>query len=86
VQLENLINLEKLLFRGYFEGKKDIDSLKKILNLPKITNLSIFLGEVDVTFQKEKWSIEVEGKEKVTVNSKEELLKLIETFELTLVD
>jgi hypothetical protein len=48
--------------------------------------LSIFLGEVDVTFQKEKWSIEVEGKEKVTVNSKEELLKLIETFELTLVD
>ena len=31
-----------LVFHGYFDGKKDIDSLKKVSNLPKIKDLTIF--------------------------------------------
>lgn len=84
LQLEKLINLEELVFRGYFKGKEDIDSLKKVLNLPKIKELGIFLGEVDITLTQEKWIFETEDRKEVTVDSKEEVLKLIETFELTL--
>lgn len=60
------------------------DSLKKVLNLPKIKELGIFLGEIDVTLTQEKWIFETEDRKEVTVNSKEEVLKFIETFELTL--
>lgn len=100
LQIEKLINLETLVFRGYFKGKKDIDSLKKILNLPKIKDLTIFLCKstntmtdnvaIGLILEKEKWTIEIEegegNTEVIITDSKEEILRLIETFELTLVD
>lgn len=90
LQFEKLINLEELVFHGCFEDKKDIDSLKKVLNLPKLKDMGIILFKnmygyikASVILQKEKWIFETENN-KVTVDSKEEVLKLIETFELTL--
>lgn len=96
LQLEKLINLEELVFYGYYDCKKDIDSLKEVLNLPKIKDLVIFLRKstntmrdivvIGVTLEKEKWIFETDINGQTTVNSKEEILKLIETFELTLVN
>jgi hypothetical protein len=100
LQIEKLINLEELVFRGYYECKKDIDSLKEVLNLPKIKDLVIFLCKstntitdnvtIGLILEKEKWTIEIEDEEDdtkvITTDSKEELLKLIDTFELTLAD
>ena len=91
LQLEKLINLEKLFFDGYFKGKEDIDSLKKVLDLPKINDVCIVLYKtksyyikISVTSENEKWIFETEDQKEVTVDSKEEVLKLIETFESTL--
>lgn len=89
LQLEKLVNLEKLIFGGYFEGKKDIYSLKDILsNLTKIKDLYIGLDKkgsnilmLEITFNGNEWTIETENK-KVTVDSKDKLLKEIEAFEL----
>jgi hypothetical protein len=89
LQFEKLINLEELVFHGCFEDKKDIYSLKEVLKLPKLKDMGIILYKnmyrhikVSVILEKEKWIFETDSK--VTVDSKEEILKLIETFELTL--
>jgi hypothetical protein len=44
---------------------------------------------IGLILEKEKWTIEIEDEDDtkvITTDSKEELLKLIDTFELTLVD
>lgn len=92
LHLEKLVNLEELHFQGYFEDKKDIYALKDIIKLTLSKNISIDLRKnksnfkVIVTLNQGTWTIETENNGLVTVNSKEELLKAIDTFELTLVD
>lgn len=90
LQFEKLINLEELVFHGCFEDKKDVHCLKEVLKLPKLKDMCVILYKnmyrrikVSVILEKEKWIFETKDG-KVTVDSKEEILKLIETFELTL--
>ena len=85
LRLYKLKQLEELMYLGEFYSE-DLKSLKLVFNL----NLKYVYIKCDNTFRfkitsedGEKWTIETENNGLVTVNSKEELLNLIDTFELT---
>ena len=45
LNLEKLVNLEEIIFNGYFEDDRDINSLKNVLNLPKLKGLFVILKQ-----------------------------------------
>ena len=94
LRLHKLEQLQELVYLGQFYND-DLESLKLVFNLNlKYVNIytSIYLKDNNTFRFKitsedgEKWVVKTENNGPVTVNSKEELLKQIDTFELILVD